>query len=86
MLYDLFDAGERATGFRWLGDEEITVANAEREARLKGLKPAERRKLAKEPAPRIEGKLVRPQAAFFRARVKDSVLDCHPSRVELVCG
>lgn len=86
MLYDLFDAGERATGFRWLSDEEIIAANTEREARLKELKPAKRRKLAKEPAPRIEGRLIRPQAAFFRAQVKDSVLDCHPSRVELVCG
>lgn len=84
MLYDLFDADERATGFRWLSDEEFIAANAEREARLKELKPAERRKLTKEPIPYAEGRLVRPQAAFFHARVKGSVLDCHPSRVELV--
>ena len=84
MLYDLFDADERTTGFRWLSDEEINIVNIEREARLKELKSAERRKLSKEPIPRMEGQLVRPQAAFFRAHVKDSVLDCHPSRVELV--
>lgn len=84
MLYDLFDADERNAGFRWLSDEEIIAANTEREARLKEFKPAERRKLAKESVSRMEGRLVRPQAAFFYAHVKDSVLDCHPSRVELV--
>ncbi len=84
MLYDLFDADERATGFRWLSDEEFAATGAEREIRLKELKPAERRKLTKEPMPRTAGQLVRPQATFFRASVQDSVLDCHPSRVELV--
>jgi CRISPR-associated protein Cas5d len=84
MLYDLFDADERTTGFRWLSDEEVIAANTEREVRLKELKPAERRKLARESVSRIEGQLVRPQATFFRAHVKDSVLDCHPSRVEIV--
>jgi CRISPR-associated protein Cas5d len=84
MLYDLFDADGRTAGFRWLSNEEIIAANTEREVRLKELKPAERRKLARESVPRIEGQLVRPQAAFFRAHVKDSVLDCHPARVEIV--
>lgn len=84
MLYDLFDADERTTGFRWLSDEEIIAANTEREAHLRGSKPAERRKMAKEPALRTEGQLVRPRATFFRAHVKGSVLDCHPSRIELI--
>ncbi len=31
-----------------------------------------------------EGKLVKPEAAFFHAQIKDAKLDCHPERVRLL--
>lgn len=34
-------------------------------------------------APRWEGSLVKPEAVFFQANIKDSRLDCHPQRVRL---
>jgi CRISPR-associated protein Cas5d len=37
-------------------------------------------------ASRWEGKLVRPEAAFFHAQIKDAKLDCHPQRVRLLCN
>ena len=77
MLYDVFDANQRAAGFRWLREEEIEALRLEREAKRKSLTAAER----KAPLPRHEGQPIRPEATFFHARVKDSTLDCHPSRV-----
>ena len=37
----------------------------------------------KKSAPRWEGSLVKPEAVFFRANIKDAKLDCHPNRVRL---
>lgn len=34
--------------------------------------------------PRWEGVLVKPEAVFFQANIKDAKLDCHPQRVSLV--
>lgn len=34
-------------------------------------------------APRWEGLLVKPEAVFFQANIKDAKLDCHPQRVSL---
>lgn len=34
--------------------------------------------------PQFEGRLVRPEAVFFRAKVINSRMDCHPERVELI--
>jgi|CXWL01.1.fsa_nt_gi CRISPR-associated protein Cas5d len=34
-------------------------------------------------APRWEGSLVKPEAVFFQANIKDSRLDCHPQRIRL---
>lgn len=37
----------------------------------------------KKSAPRWEGLLVKPEAVFFQANIKDAKLDCHPQRVRL---
>lgn len=77
MLYDMFDWRERADGFKWLSMNEC-------EALLMNLKPAAQKKLTKQSLWNTEGKHIKPAAAFFRAGVRDSVMDCHPSRVELI--
>jgi CRISPR-associated protein Cas5d len=86
MLYDVFDHRERASGFRWLRPEEITASessNSESSAprRARGSPRADQQ--AAEP-PRWTGKLIQPRAAFFKARVEKSTLDCHPARVEIL--
>jgi CRISPR-associated protein Cas5d len=75
MLYDVFDHRERKGGFRWLRDEEI--AELAPQARLK---PGARRG----EQPRWKGALVQPRAAFFRAYIERSKLDCHPERVQIL--
>ncbi len=48
------------------------------------LKEEEQEKLPKKKtAPRWEGSLVKPEAVFFQANIKDAKLDCHPQRVRL---
>lgn len=48
------------------------------------LKEEEQEKLPKKKsAPRWEGLLVKPEAVFFQANIKDAKLDCHPQRVSL---
>ncbi len=84
MLYDVFDFEARAAGFRWLRESEIEAMRAARTAEAAALTPAARRKREKESLPAREGNLVAPRPAFFHARVIDSVLDCHPSRVAIV--
>ena len=37
----------------------------------------------KKPTPRWEGLLVKPEAIFFQANIKDAKLDCHPQRVRM---
>ena len=37
----------------------------------------------KKAVPRWEGLLVKPEAVFFQANIKDAKLDCHPQRVHL---
>ena len=81
MLYDVFDVNERAEGFRWQRPEEIEALQAQREAESKKLSAAARKAAARAPLPRYEGRLVKPEAAFFHASVKESKLDCHPERV-----
>ena len=82
MLYDVFDRKERAEGFRWLHPEEIEAVRARRVAEGKALSAAARKAAAKVPLPRYEGRLVKPEAAFFHASVKASTLDCHPERIQ----
>jgi len=70
VLYDVFDHLERGAGFRWLTDAEAEAGRGQ-----------SRRGAA---TTRHEGVAVRPSAAFFRARVRDSTLDCHPGRVDII--
>jgi CRISPR-associated protein Cas5d len=87
MLYDVFDHRERSDGFRWLRAEEISDRERELEASLAGLKRGEqtrRRKAFVANPPRWVGKLIKPQPAFFHARLENSKLDCHPDRIEIL--
>jgi CRISPR-associated protein Cas5d len=78
MLYDVFDHRQRGAGFRWLTDEERkNTANGP-------LAQASRRKNTVTDVLRYEGKMVRPQAAFFQAQVRESRMDCYPDRVKMV--
>ncbi len=84
MLYDVFDPRQRETGFRWLASEErdkLVLTGMESQDGGRG-----RRKKAAYmvEVPRHEGALVRPQAAFFQARVRESRMDCHPDRVKMI--
>ncbi|HKQ03529.1 MAG TPA: type I-C CRISPR-associated protein Cas5c [Blastocatellia bacterium] len=84
MLYDLFDQEDRAKGFRWLSATEKTAYKFERETRAAQLSKGEAKKLLKEALPEEEGTFIKPLAAFFHARVRDSVMECHPSRITLI--
>ncbi|RJX30593.1 MAG: type I-C CRISPR-associated protein Cas5 [Desulfurivibrio sp.] len=83
MLYDVFDHRQREAGFRWLTDEErklLVSASKESEKNGRG----RRKKKGKPDVPRFDGAIVRPQAAFFQARVHESRMDCHPDRVRMI--
>lgn len=73
MLYDVFAPEARVHGFRWL-PEDNSAADSPTHS-----EPAKKRK-SKEAAPRTAGVLVKPEASFFFADVRDGKLDCHPSR------
>ncbi len=72
---------ERAEGFRWLSPEETAVLQEPRKAESKKLSAAERKAAAKASQPHYEGQLIKPEATFFHASVRESTLDCHPERV-----
>ena len=75
MLYDVFSPNERSQGFRWLREDEFaSVAST--------LKPRGRERSGEQA--RWKGKLIKPQAAFFHAKLKQSKLDCHPDRVKIL--
>jgi len=76
MLYDVFDRREREAGFRWLRDEESPALQPVVARHGRSARPKE--------APRWTGKLVKPQPAFFHARIERSKLDCHPDRVQIL--
>lgn len=76
MLYDVFDPKERAHGFRWLREDELATAST--------TKPHRRGRSVASEEVRWKGKLIKPQAAFFRAEIKQSKLDCHPDRVKIL--
>jgi len=87
MLYDVFDARERAHGFRWLRTEEIDACERDLDTALVSLKNGEQTKRRKEDSAnrrRWTGKLIKPQPAFFHARIENSKLDCHPDRVQIL--
>lgn len=83
MLYDVFDVDKREEGFRWFSEEELELARSAVETR-RGNLPKTKRKAADQQVPLYEGAIVEPQASFFRARVTDARMDCHPDRVQII--
>jgi CRISPR-associated protein Cas5d len=84
MLYDVFDPGARATGFRWLTNDELAQKAADLGQSLAGVKKGEQTRRRKDFAAdcaRSSVPPIRPQPVFFHARLQDSRLDCHPDRV-----
>lgn len=73
MLYDVFNHRERAEGFRWLRDSEIS--NPPPKGRVK--------KTAAQP-PRWTRPPIIPHPAFFHAKIESSRMDCHPDRVHIL--
>jgi CRISPR-associated protein Cas5d len=87
MLYDVFDHRERAHGFRWLRSEEAAAREREFETSLAGMKKGEQTKRRKEYSAnptRWTRPPIKPQPAFFHARIEQSRLDCHPDRVRIL--
>jgi CRISPR-associated protein Cas5d len=73
MLYDVFAPEARAHGFRWLPEgDHLADPRAH----------PDRQKKTKEAALRSTGTLVKPEAVFFFADVRDTRLDCHPTRAQ----
>ncbi len=79
ILYDLFDHRQRSEGFRWLSPAEISSGQTHIPAG-----PGRRPKKQNVEAPHFTGKVIKPQAAFFHAKVEASRLDCHPERVHIL--
>jgi len=77
MLYDVFDHEHRQRGFRWLSEVEM---NAKDEQQPELSRTSGRAK----PLQPYEGVPTHPQAGFFRARIKDAKMECHPTRVALI--
>jgi CRISPR-associated protein Cas5d len=75
-LYDVFSHKERAVGFRFLDGEDY----ADNQFPLFALEQPKKKK----GTILTDGVLVKPAAAFFRAEIKDSVMDCHPDRVKII--
>ncbi len=72
MLYDVFHPEDRQRGFAWFNAEQDYAELAWEpplvaEARQRG----------------HFGQVTTPRACFFRANIKDAVMDCHPSTVEI---
>lgn len=81
MLYDVFDHQERSNGFRWLRPEEEEQQARDFDQSLAAMKKSEQTKRRKEFAinrPRWTHPPIKPKAAFFHARVNQSVMRCHP--------
>lgn len=78
ILYDVFSHKERAVGFKFLDGEDYANNYVPLFA-----SELPKKKNAK---PLTDGLLVKPSASFFRAEIKDNVMDCHPNRVEIIHG
>ncbi len=70
ILYDVFDANERAVGFKWLNDAELEAIKAAAGKKAKNLSRSSR-----EP--------IKPKAAFFHAKIEKATMECHPERIRL---
>jgi CRISPR-associated protein Cas5d len=86
MLYDVFDHGQRAQGFRWLSADEIDHALEATEIPPAKPHKARGKPGSKEAEPRYEGARIKPRSAFFNAKVKNALLDCHPERVKIIAS
>ncbi|MGZ8218405.1 type I-C CRISPR-associated protein Cas5c [Methylomagnum sp.] len=75
MLYDVFSPEARMHGFRWLADGEHMADIRAHPERVKKGKTGQT-------APRTVGQLVKPEALFFFADVRDNRLDCYPTRAK----
>lgn len=87
MLYDVFDHRERAEGFRWLHPDEEAQQAHDFEQSLAALKKGEQTKRRKEftaNRPRWTRPPIKPQPAFFHAKIESSRMDCHPNRVRIL--
>jgi CRISPR-associated protein Cas5d len=87
MLYDVFDHQERAHGFRWLHPGEEAEQARDFEQSLAALKKGEQTKRRKDfVATRLRSTRppIKPQPAFFHAKIESSRLDCHPGRVRIL--
>jgi CRISPR-associated protein Cas5d len=87
MLYDVFDHRERAEGFRWLHSSEEAEQARDFEQSLTGLRKGEQTKRRKEYAAnpaRWTRPPIKPQPAFFHAKIESSRMDCHPDRVRIL--
>lgn len=87
MLYDIFDHQERAYGFRWLRPEEQEQQARDFDQSLAGLKKGEQTKRRKEftaSHPRWTRPPIKPQPAFFQAKVEASRMDCHPDSIRIL--
>lgn len=70
MLYDVFDFNERNQGFRWITEMERHSEEAE--------------KSRKKDSKRYLGKIIQPYPCFFEAKIRSSILDCHPEKVHII--
>jgi len=87
MLYDVFDHRDRAEGFRWLRTEEEEQQKRDFDQTLASLKKGEQTKRLKEFAanrPRSTRPPIKPQSAFFHAKLDQSRMDCHPDRIQII--
>lgn len=87
MLYDVFDHRERANGFRWLHPGEEADQARDFEQSLAMMKKGEQTKRRKEFAAnrlRWTRPPIKPQPAFFHAKLDSSRMDCHPDRVRIL--
>jgi CRISPR-associated protein Cas5d len=79
MLYDVFDHGERAEGFRWLSDAKISNFRSQSPAVA-----GRRSKKQTAEALRSNRAPIKPTPAFFHAKIEKSRMDCHPDRVRIL--
>lgn len=87
MLYDVFNHDGREQGFQWMNDAEVLEAGSAFADTLAGLAKGEqtKRKKAYDANPiRHKGQFVAPQPSFFKAAIRDGVMDCHPERVHIL--
>jgi CRISPR-associated protein Cas5d len=79
MLYDVFAHRERAEGFRWLSDAEISHFQSRAPAVA-----GRRSKKQNAEALRRSRAPIKPAPAFFHAKIEGARMDCHPDRIRIL--